>query len=89
MANTKSAAKRARQTIRRTQENRRVKTAVKNQLKKVRTAIQEGSLDKAKLAELATTAVSVIDKAAKTGQIHKNKADRHKGEFARALASAK
>jgi small subunit ribosomal protein S20 len=89
MANTKSAAKRARQTIRRTQENRSVKTAVKNQLKKVRAAIKEGTLDKAKLKELANTAVSVIDKAAKSGQIHKNKADRHKGEFARAVAAAK
>ena len=86
MANTKSAAKRARQTVRRTQENRRVKTSVKNQLKKVRTAIQEGG-DKAALQALASKAISVLDKAAKTGQIHKNKVARHKSEFAKALAS--
>ncbi len=39
MANTKSAAKRARQTTRRTATNQRSLTAVKNQLKGVRAAI--------------------------------------------------
>ncbi len=87
MANTKSAAKRARQTVRRTATNRRVKNKVKNALKRVREAIKAG--DKAQAAELAVKAQSVLDKAAKTGQIHKNKASRQKSQLAAGLASVK
>lgn len=87
MANTKSAAKRARQTIRRTAVNRRVKNKVKTALKSVREALKAG--DKAKVAELAVKAQSTLDKAAKTGQIHKNKASRHKAQIAAGLAALK
>jgi small subunit ribosomal protein S20 len=87
MANTRSAAKRARQTIRRTAANRRAATGAKTQLKKVREALKLG--DKAVATEAAREAVSTLDKAAKTGRIHKNKADRHKSEIAKALAAIK
>lgn len=85
MANTKSAAKRARQTGRRTLANSRVLTAVKTQLKKVRSAIQSGKKDEARAA--ATQFISTIDKAAKGGRIHQNAADRHKSALGKALAA--
>jgi len=84
MANTKSAAKRARQTTRRTLNNRRALTAVKNQLKGVRETLK--GTDKAKAAEATAQCVSSLDKAVKTGRIHKNSANRHKSVLNRALA---
>ena len=53
MANTPSAAKRARQTVTRTERNR---------------------------------SVSTLDRAVKTGQVHKNKANRHKSAISAAVA---
>lgn len=87
MANTKSAAKRARQTIRRTAVNRRVKGHVKTALKYAAEAIKAG--DKAKAASATIRAQATLDKAAKTGQIHRNKAARNKSQIARALATLK
>ena len=87
MANTKSAAKRARQTTRRTAENKRVSTVVKTQLRDIRAAVAAGKKDEA-LALLPKVS-SALDKAAKTGRIHQNKADRHKSGIARQLAALK
>ncbi len=84
MANTKSAAKRARQTTRRTATNRRALTAVKNQLKGLRETLT--GTDKAKAQTAAAEFVSSIDKAVKNGRVHKNSADRHKSAVNKALA---
>ena len=84
MANTKSAAKRARQNTRRTAVNKRSLTAVKNQLKTARTAIKGGKKDEAKAA--ASQFISAIDKAVKAGRIHRNAANRHKSRLAKAQA---
>jgi len=84
MANTKSAAKRARQNTRRTAVNKRSLTAVKNQLKTARTAIKGGKKDEAKAA--ASQFISSIDKAVKAGRIHRNAANRHKSRLAKAQA---
>ena len=84
MANTKSAAKRARQTERRTIVNRRALSAVKNQLKKFRSVI--GGTDKAAAKAAGLEIISTIDKAAKTGRVHKNSANRHKSAVNKALA---
>jgi len=84
MANTKSAAKRARQTERRTLVNRRSLTAVKNQLKTVRDALKGDNKETAKAA--AERFVSTIDKAVKAGRIHRNAASRHKSRLNIALA---
>jgi len=86
MANTKSAAKRARQTERRTLVNRRALTAVKNQLKKLRSVL--GGTDKAAAKAAAQEFISSIDKAVKTGRVHKNSANRHKSAVNKALAKA-
>ncbi len=84
MANTKSAAKRARQTERRTLNNRRALTMVKSQLKSVRAALASGNKETAKLA--AQSFVSVLDKAVKSGRVHSNSAARHKSNVSKALA---
>ncbi len=82
MANTKSAAKRARQTTRRTAVNKRSLTTVKNQLKGVRDAIKGGKKDvvKAATAKFAST----VDKAAKNGRLHRNAANRLKSRLNKA-----
>jgi small subunit ribosomal protein S20 len=84
MANTKSAAKRARQTTRRTANNRRALTGVKSQLKGFRETLK--GTDAAKTKAAAATFVSAIDKAVKAGRIHKNSANRHKSVVNKALA---
>jgi small subunit ribosomal protein S20 len=85
MANTKSAKKRARQTGTRTLVNRRALTNVKNQVKQVRTEIGAKNKDAAKAA--FKTVVSTLDRAAKTGRIHKNAANRKKSRLNKALAA--
>jgi small subunit ribosomal protein S20 len=84
MANTKSAAKRARQNERRTLVNRRSLTAVKNQLKGVRDALKGGNKEAATAA--AHRFISTIDKAVKAGRIHRNASSRHKSRLDSALA---
>ena len=87
MANTKSAAKRARQTTGRTAANKRVVTSVKTQLRDIRAAVAAGK--KADATALLPKVSSALDKAVKTGRIHQNKANRHKGDLARSLAALK
>ncbi len=84
MANTKSAAKRARQTTRRTATNRRALTGVKNQLKTLRETLKGTDAGKTKAA--AAEFISSIDKAVKNGRVHKNSANRHKSVVNKALA---
>ncbi len=87
MANTKSAAKRARQNEGRAAANKRVTTSVKTQLRLIRAAVTAGK--KSEVLALIPQVSSALDKAAKTGRIHKNKANRHKGDLARQLATLK
>ncbi len=85
MANTKSAAKRARQTIKRTLRNRRVLTALKTETK--RHAASSTGTDKAVTRATYEKLVSELDKAAKRGVIHKNVANRRKSRLAKKLAA--
>jgi small subunit ribosomal protein S20 len=85
MAKTPSAAKRARQTERRTLINRRIDSEVKSSLKGVRAALKSGN--KSEAQESARRFVSILDKAVKTGNVHKNAAARHKSAMGKALAS--
>jgi small subunit ribosomal protein S20 len=87
MANTASAAKRARQSIRRTSRNRRVKSAIKLELKDIRAAIAGGKKDEAKA--LLPKVSRALDKAANAGRVHKNKANRHKSDLAAQIAAIK
>ena len=87
MANTKSAAKRARQSVSRTERNRKVKVSVKAELKSIRAAIAGGKKDEAK--SLLPKVSKVLDRAAKAGRVHKNKANRHKSDLASQIAAIK
>jgi small subunit ribosomal protein S20 len=80
MANTRSAAKRSRQTLRRAVHNRSVKTHLRKLQKQIRSSSQRG-------ADQIRAAISAIDKAAKSGVIHRNAANRRKARLNKALAA--
>ncbi len=82
MANTKSAAKRTRQSLTCAQRNRSVKTHLRSLQKEVRSK-PENSPDQIRAA------ISAIDKAAKRGIIHRNAAKRRKARLNRMLAERK
>jgi small subunit ribosomal protein S20 len=82
MANTRSAAKRARQTAKRSLRNRSVVTRLRTMQKAVRSAQTPGS-------DQIRALISAIDKAAKRGIIHENAANRRKARLNKALAGAK
>jgi len=87
MANTKSAAKSARQDVRRRERNAGVITGLKTEQKKFRKALADGNSDAVKAEFVALT--SALDKAAKRGVIHRNVADRKKSRLTKALVKAK
>lgn len=74
MANHKSAIKRARQSEDQRQRNRAQKTRMKNVVRALETAINGKSHEDA--ATELKQAVSVIEKTASKGVIHKNTASR-------------
>jgi small subunit ribosomal protein S20 len=82
MANTRSAAKRSRQTLRRAAHNRSVKTHLRKLQKQIR-------LTPGRTEDQIRAAISAIDKAAKSGVIHRNAANRRKAPLNKALAAAK
>lgn len=82
MANTKSAAKRARQMAGRSLRNSSVLTRLRT--------LQRGAMGTAKPDPTRIRSViSAIDKAAKRGIIHRNAANRRKTRLNKALAAAK
>ena len=85
MANTKSAIKAARKTERLTIRNKAVKTRLKTLHKKFETAAKAGDAAAAKAAGSAYA--SAMDKATKSGVVHKNataRAKSHVAKFAQA-----
>jgi small subunit ribosomal protein S20 len=80
LPNIKAAEKWMRQTEKRTTHNKDVKTRLKTVFKKA-VASQDG--------DVAKSVESQLDKAAKSGIIHKNKAARKKSRLAKAMATAK
>jgi small subunit ribosomal protein S20 len=80
MANIASAEKQRRQAEKRNERNRAGKSSLRTTLKKARTAITGGDADKGTLS----TSFSAIDKAAKTGLIKENTANRYKSRLAAA-----
>jgi len=83
MANHFSALKRARQTEKRTIQNRINKSRFRTALRKFRAAVQSSDTDQAK--NLFGEVVSLIDRAAKQGVIHKNTAARYKARLSARL----
>ncbi len=86
MPNTKSAAKRLRQNIKRRLRNRSIKRAVKTQCHKVVAAIAQGNAELAR-AEFRLAAKK-LDQAAAKGVIHRNAAARHKARLASKMKAA-
>jgi len=80
----KSAQKRARQTPKRTEYNKHYKAKIRTALKNV-----IGSKTKETAETEFKKAVSVLDKAAVKGVIHKNNAANKKSRLARRIAKMK
>jgi small subunit ribosomal protein S20 len=78
-----SAVKAHRQTIRRTEHNRGLRSRLRTGLKTIRQAIDAGENDKAKA--LLSETFSVIDKMAGKGIIHDNAAGRYKSRLAKSV----
>ena len=83
MANNKSALKRIRQTKRRTERNKTLKTQVKTLRKRTLEAAVAGDSDKA-TAEMKEFS-SVVDRAVKKHLIHRNKAANLKRKASKTL----
>ncbi len=80
MANTHSAEKRHRQSLKRNERNTAVKSEVKTAIKKAREAISAGDAAKAKDALKAAT--SLLNKAASKGVLHARNASRRVARLA-------
>ena len=80
MANTRSAAKRAGQTLKRSLRNRSVVARLRTMQKEVHSS---GTLS----GEQIRAAIAAIDKAAKRGIIHRNAANRRKPRLNSVLRS--
>jgi small subunit ribosomal protein S20 len=78
-----SALKAHRQTVKRHQHNRELRSKLRTGLKEIRAAIDAGEADKAR-ALLGRT-VSLIDKMAGKGIIHDNAAGRYKSRLVKRL----
>jgi len=85
VANTQSAIKRAKQSERRRLRNKAVKSRVRTAIRHFAAVIESG--DMAKAEEALQRAYSELDRAARKGVIHRNKAARHKARMAKQLAA--
>ena len=77
---TKSALKANRQNVKRREHNRGMRSTLRTALKAIRAKLDEKDVEGAKAALSAT--VSIVDKMAKTGIIHRNTAGRYKSRLA-------
>jgi len=84
MANHKSAKKRIEISARQNLENKRVRSALKTQLKKFNAAVDANE----NVDALVKETISVIDGAASKGVIHKNAASRKKSQVAKKAVKA-
>jgi small subunit ribosomal protein S20 len=80
LANIKSQIKRNRQTVKRTERNKAVRSELKTRTKNATAAAAEGAEN---AEELARIAQKRIDSAASKGVIHKNAAARRKSRLAK------
>ena len=83
---TKSALKANRQNIRRRAHNRELRSRLRGALKAIRAALDSKDLAGAKAALSAT--VSIVDKMATKGIIHRNTAGRYKSRLATRMAKS-
>jgi len=81
-----SAVKAHRQTVKRTERNRALRSKLRTALKSIRAAIDTGDTAAAKAALSQT--VSLIDKMSGKGIIHDNAAGRYKSRITKRIATA-
>ena len=84
MASHASALKAHRQSLKNREHNRQFRSRLRNALRSVREAIDGSDLDGAKKALQET--ISLIDKMASKGIIHRNAAGRYKSRLAHRIA---
>ena len=80
MASHASALKAHRQNIVRRERNRQMRTRLRGALRSIRTAIDGG--DPAQVKDAVRETVSLVDKMASKGVIHRNAAGRYKSRLA-------
>jgi len=85
MANHKSAEKRIRQSEKRRAVNRQNKSAMRTEIKRLRSALTLGDAKTAK--EMLPEVVSIIDRSIQKGVLHKNAASRYKARLTRRVAA--
>lgn len=85
MPNTKSAERRVRGNAKKTERNKSTKSRVKTLEKRFVQAVDSKDKDQASVA--LKSYVSAMDKAVKTGTIHKSSANRKKSRSAVKLAA--
>ena len=83
---TKSALKANRQNIKRREHSRQLRSKLRTALKAIRASLDAKDIDGAKAA-LSNT-VSLVDKMATKGIIHRNTAGRYKSRLTTRLAKA-
>jgi small subunit ribosomal protein S20 len=83
---TKSALKANRQNIKRNENNRAMRSKLRTALKAIRASLDEQDIDAAKAALKQT--VSIVDKMATKGIIHRNTAGRYKSRLTLRLAKS-
>ena len=86
MAHSLSAIKRVRQNERQRIRNRSDRTRLRNQIKKLRQAIDAKNADEAQ--KLLPGTISLIDVMVKKGVLHENAGSRYKSRLTRRLASS-
>ena len=81
---TKSALKANRQNVKRREHNRQMRSKLRTALKSIRASLDEKDLDGARSA--LNTTISLVDKMAGKGIIHRNTAGRYKSRLASRVA---
>jgi small subunit ribosomal protein S20 len=84
VASHASALKAHRQSLKHREHNRQFRSRLRNALRSVRAAIDGNDLEGAKKA--LTETISLIDRLASKGIIHRNAAGRYKSRLARRIA---
>lgn len=79
MANTAQARKRAHQNVKRRVHNHSMRSHMRTHVKKVLKAIRSG--DRAGAEQAYRVAVPAVDRVARKGLIHKNRAARYKSRL--------
>jgi small subunit ribosomal protein S20 len=83
---TKSALKANRQNIRRREHNRQMRSKLRSALKAIRVSLEAKDFSGAKAALNQT--VSIVDKMATKGIIHRNTAGRYKSRLSARMSKA-